>query len=324
MAATIKEGSDYLLYLKSTSKASPSKRSTRITKVLPSKTKPLATKKTTKIPKKTKKSNTPPKIDHLSLFSLPPVPTILNPIISQSAALMNLPAKSNSRIGLPGGPIAGMIDLVFCCDTTSSMSPYIVKTKSTIQQLIEKIKDKVKFETIDLKFGFVCYRDHPPQDSSYVIQSKNLCDEKEILEFINQQNACGGGDLPEAVMDGLWEAAMNMKWRNPLGTPTLRYVIHIGDAPPHGSLYGPHSYIWKDGCPCGVTIEKIAHVFNMKEIHYRLVKVGSQVDTMAQVFKQHINDYMDLPLEEASTLDIKVSDMIIRELLPDDPSLLMV
>ena len=198
------------------------------------------------------------------------------------------------------------------------MSSYLAKTKDVVKQLIEKIRNKVVGETIDVKFGFVCYRDHPPQDSSYVIKTKELCDQQEILDFIFKQEAQGGGDFPEAVMDGLWEAATNIKWRNPLGTPTLRYIIHIADAPPHGDEYGVGYSTWKDGCPCGLKIDKIAHVINSREIHYRLVKIGTSLEKMTQIFRGHILNYMDLPLEEAGSLDIKVSDMIIRELLPEE------
>ena len=240
--------------------------------------------------------------------------------LNKAQSKLNL-TKRSSKIGLPGGPVAGMIDVVFCCDTTGSMGSYLVKTKDVIKQIIAKIKNKMEDETIDLKFGFVAYRDHPPQDSTYVIKSKNLCDEEEILEFISNQEANGGGDTPEAVMDGLWDAAKNTLWRNPFGTPTLRYIIHIADAPPHGKEYSSFSMAWSDGCPCGITIEKIAHIINMREIHYRLIKVGSLIDKMCEVFKKHIINYDEIPLSDAYGLDIKVSDMIVRELLPDDPSL---
>ena len=56
----------------------------------------------------------------------------------------------------------------------------------------------------------------------------------EIIKFINGLNAQGGGDYPEAVLDGLYEAAKAINWRNSWSTPILRYIFHIADAPPHG------------------------------------------------------------------------------------------
>lgn len=328
MAATIREGAEFLSHLDPISKRSTTRLSAvGITKPI---SKTSRTRKTKKAP--TKKTNggagttLPLTGSNAPATSSPPIFSSFLPMTSpfnppplpiNNTAPVNLPPKTSSRIGLPGGPVAGMIDVVFCCDTTSSMYSYLAKTKDVVKQLIEKIRNKVVGETIDVKFGFVCYRDHPPQDSSYVIKTKELCDEKEILDFIFKQEAQGGGDYPEAVMDGLWEAATNIKWRNPLGTPTLRYIIHIADAPPHGEEYGNGSS-WKDGCPCGLKIDKIAHVINVKEIHYRLVKIGSNLEKMTDIFRRQIINYMDLPLEEAGSLDIKVSDMIIRELLPEE------
>ena len=324
MAATIREGADFLSHLDPISKRSTTRLSAaRITKPV---SKTPRTRKTKKVPTKNANSGVPltgsiaPVTSAPSLFSsfLPLATFNPPPLPVNNTAPVNLPPKTSSRIGLPGGPVAGMIDVVFCCDTTSSMSSYLAKTKDVVKQLIEKIRNKVVGETIDVKFGFVCYRDHPPEDSSYVIKTKELCDQQEILDFIFKQEAQGGGDFPEAVMDGLWEAATNIKWRNPLGTPTLRYIIHIADAPPHGDEYGVGYSTWKDGCPCGLKIDKIAHVINSREIHYRLVKIGTSLEKMTQIFRGHILNYMDLPLEEAGSLDIKVSDMIIRELLPEE------
>jgi len=39
---------------------------------------------------------------------------------------------------------------------------------------------------------------------------------------------------------------------------------------------------------------------------------------MARLFKEKFTNYEDAPLEgEAKLMDIKISDMVIRELLPD-------
>ncbi len=54
-----------------------------------------------------------------------------------------------------------------------------------------------------MKFGFVAYRDHPPEDLTYVTKYYDLSESEEIYSFINSLQANGGGDVPEAVMDGL-------------------------------------------------------------------------------------------------------------------------
>ena len=47
-------------------------------------------------------------------------------------------------------------------------------------------------------------------------------------------SAGGGGDEPEAAHDALLEAATKLNWVELAGTPVLRYIFHILDAPPHG------------------------------------------------------------------------------------------
>lgn len=49
----------------------------------------------------------------------------------------------------------------------------------------------------------------------------------------------------------------------------MKYIIHIADSPPHGDIYTgidggflQRSFVWRDGCPCGLTIEKISKIMN--------------------------------------------------------------
>ena len=58
------------------------------------------------------------------------------------------------------------IDSVFCIDATGSMSSYILKAKETISVIMKNFKEKNKH--LNFLFGVVFYRDHPPQDSTFV------------------------------------------------------------------------------------------------------------------------------------------------------------
>jgi len=66
----------------------------------------------------------------------------------------------------------------------------------------------------------------------------DLCTDEEIINHIENQSACGGGDYPEAALDGLLAAAKQINWRDSKSTPSLRYIFHIADAPPHGEEFG--------------------------------------------------------------------------------------
>jgi hypothetical protein len=67
-----------------------------------------------------------------------------------------------------GKPAAGIVDVVFVVDTTGSMDEYLLKTTDTVNTLISRIKEKSKEHDISVRFGFVAYRDHPPQEDTYV------------------------------------------------------------------------------------------------------------------------------------------------------------
>ena len=64
-----------------------------------------------------------------------------------------------------------------------------------------------------------------------MFQLNNLA---EALNFITEIRSGGGGDTPEAVIDGLYEAGQNMNWTKNAQSSSIKIVIHIGDAPPHG------------------------------------------------------------------------------------------
>lgn len=72
----------------------------------------------------------------------------------------------------------------------------------------------------------------------------DLRNEEEILEVINKHcDIGGGGDTPEAVMDGLFHGLTKTSWRisSDEKTNSKRFLFHGCDAPPHGKEYGGSS-----------------------------------------------------------------------------------
>jgi len=76
------------------------------------------------------------------------------------------------------------------------MNSYINESKQTIRRIIEA-SNCIK----DVKFRFVAYRDHPPEDDSYITKSnsENLTNATNIIRFIETLDAAGGGDGPEVI-----------------------------------------------------------------------------------------------------------------------------
>ncbi len=118
------------------------------------------------------------------------------------------------------------LDLCFLCDCTGSMGQYIKAAQDNIQSIVSKIG----CHGANVRFGLISYRDHPPQEKSYVTQCHPFTDDIEKMRgYVHSMTAQGGGDGPEAVTAALF-AAVSMPWR-PNAT---KICVLIADAPPHG------------------------------------------------------------------------------------------
>jgi len=130
------------------------------------------------------------------------------------------------------------IDVVFILDATGSMGPYIEEAKRMITDITNKIIRENP--DLDIRVALVLYRDHPPQEYSFVTQVNDFVNPAEFDALIRPVFASGGGDHPEAVWDGV-DAAFGLSWRE--GADRAAYLI--GDAPPHKQ------------CLCGITPEAL-------------------------------------------------------------------
>ena len=214
---------------------------------------------------------------------LPPVPVPASSILpvrttsslsrSKAASKAVVPSKAHifksSSKDLPM-PAFGFIDVCFCLDATGSMCSELAQVQSTITSLIEKIENKVKAEGITLRFAVVAYRDH---GDANIIEAQDFTDAHDTIPFVNKLVANGGGDEPEAAHDGLLHACTKLNWVDLSGTPMLRYIFHVLDAPPHGKEFGCGEP--QEGCKCGIKTDTILHEINMRQIHYRMIKVRS-------------------------------------------------
>lgn len=119
------------------------------------------------------------------------------------------------------------LDLVFVMDTTGSMEPVIADLRRSLFSIV-RVLDQL---TDTLHIGFVAYRDH--QESRYLTRTHPpaLMDDAgfdRLRAFVNRLDAYGGGDVPEAVQEGLREA-MAMPFRREV----TAVIVVIGDAPAH-------------------------------------------------------------------------------------------
>ena len=55
-----------------------------------------------------------------------------------------------------------------------------------------------------------------------------------------------------------------------------------------------------------------------KNIRYKLLKIGSFPNLMAAEFKKHIEDFEESDIESAMQLDIKISEILVRDIRQED------
>lgn len=122
-------------------------------------------------------------------------------------------------------------DLVFVQDCTGSQGTYISSATKNIEAICAHIFESGRLQSPeDLRVGIVAFRDHPPQDHTYITKNFGFSsDIAQVHKYLSTLYASGGGDGPEAVTAALAES-LNMDWR-PYAT---KMVVLIADAPPHG------------------------------------------------------------------------------------------
>ena len=121
-------------------------------------------------------------------------------------------------------------DILFLQDTTGSQGPYINSAKKAIRDICNKISASADIKKELIRFGLIAFRDHPPQDMSYVTRNFGFTDDISIMQAnLNRLSALGGGDRPEAQTAAL-AAALDMEWID----NAVKMVVLITDSPPHG------------------------------------------------------------------------------------------
>jgi Mg-chelatase subunit ChlD len=145
------------------------------------------------------------------------------------------------------------VEVVFCLDTTGSMSGLIDGAKQKIWSLCNQIAGGKP--TPELKVGLVAYRD---RGDEYVTRVVDLTDDLDsvhakLMGFV----AAGGGDEPESVNEALHDALHKIHWSD--GSGVLRIIYLVGDAPPHMDYPQDIPYITscRQACEKGIIINTI-------------------------------------------------------------------
>lgn len=147
------------------------------------------------------------------------------------------PPEPEKKVVMPPRPIAKVfegvdkqienlskntIDVALVLDTTISMRDNIEFIR---QELIPLVQEKIaKFDSF--RIGIVLYRDYGAEYLTKVFPFSE--DLKEVQQVLNEISVRGGGDIPEAVYEGIYSALTELEWQS-----NKRLLIQVGDAPPH-------------------------------------------------------------------------------------------
>jgi hypothetical protein len=119
------------------------------------------------------------------------------------------------------------VEVVFCLDTTGSMTGLIASAKAKIWAVCNQIAGGKP--TPDLKVGLVAYRD---KGDDYITKVFDLSDDLDAIHgHLKTFQAAGGGDTPEHVNQALYDAVHKVTWS--ADKKTLKIIFLVGDAPPH-------------------------------------------------------------------------------------------
>ncbi|MCL2802268.1 MAG: VWA domain-containing protein [Treponema sp.] len=114
------------------------------------------------------------------------------------------------------------LDLVVCIDTTNSMRKYIDSVRSNLIPTLSEMLDSFP----SFRIGMVQFKDYHNEYLTRVTQfTSNF---EQFQRNLNAIRVGGGGDIPEAVYEALYDGATRFTWE-----AEARIIILIGDAPPH-------------------------------------------------------------------------------------------
>jgi hypothetical protein len=114
------------------------------------------------------------------------------------------------------------LDLVICLDTTNSMKKYI----DSLREKLIPVLDRLLGGFPSFRIGMVLYKDYYD-----VYLTRTIPFTSDFDRFQMELNAIrvgGGGDIPEAVYEALYNGATRFSWE-----AESRIMILIGDGPPH-------------------------------------------------------------------------------------------
>ncbi|CAE6479745.1 unnamed protein product [Rhizoctonia solani] len=174
------------------------------------------------------------------------------------------------------------LDVLFLQDFTYSQNPYIDQSRREINEVCNSLLRLSEGELAveDLRFGLIAFRDHPPQDDTFVTKIFDFTSDASIMaSYLGSLTVEGGGDGPEAQCDALFDA-LHASWNE----KATKVAVLVTDAPPHG--VGESSDGFPNGCPCGHDPLRMADEMLRSGITLYVIACEPELSTGYQVREQ--------------------------------------
>ncbi|MBS2013082.1 MAG: VWA domain-containing protein [Deltaproteobacteria bacterium] len=143
-----------------------------------------------------------------------------------------------------------LLDVGVVFDTTGSMGDELRYLQTEMDSIASTINGK--FPGAQPRFGLVVYRD---KNDAYTTQTYDFSDLATFKARLNEQGAAGGGDIPEAVPEGL-AAGVALSWRS--DPSVARLMFFVADAPQHAGEEGKVRSALEGAVQKGVKIFPVA------------------------------------------------------------------
>ena len=143
------------------------------------------------------------------------------------------------------------LDVALVLDVTGSMSDELSYLTLEFDQIVARLSED--HSNVDMRFAVVVYRD---EGDDFVTRTLDFTgDLGEVRSWLQEQEANGGGDFPEAMDAALSEAAQ-LEWSG--DSNTARVLILNADAPPHNGDIARTLDISRDLAQDGVRLYSLA------------------------------------------------------------------
>ncbi|KAG2155900.1 uncharacterized protein EDB93DRAFT_1128745 [Suillus bovinus] len=191
------------------------------------------------------------------------------------------------------------LDIMFVQDATGSQQPYIDTARNGITQICNTLLSGGKFTLQDLRFGLIAFRDHAPQEHSFITEEYPFTsDVGSFVSNLASLTAAGGGDEPDCQSDAL-SAAYKADWRD----EATKVVVLITDSPPHG--IGEDEDGFPEGSPLNIDPLRVAT--SMGKAGITLYVIACE-PTLSQNYKRARDFYQGLAKKTGGKV-VNLSDL---------------